>query len=46
MENEASLAAAARSAMNWCLPAYMQPAAVVVAADVVAAEAPTLTAKL
>ena len=28
--NEASLAAAARSALNWYLPAYMQPAAVVV----------------
>jgi amino acid adenylation domain-containing protein len=30
MENEASVAAAARSAVNWYLPAYMQPAAVVV----------------
>ena len=29
-ENEATLAAAARSALNWYLPAYMQPAAVVV----------------
>jgi amino acid adenylation domain-containing protein len=30
MENEGSLAAAARSALNWYLPAYMQPAAIVV----------------
>ena len=30
MENEALLAAAARSTVNWYLPAYMQPAAVVV----------------